>query len=285
MYTDIELKKILGEVEREFNTHLVKKEEESKTSLAKSEDKPFPPKGEKKPEEKEEDKEEKKPEGEKEPEGEEEPKEAEGEQHVPAAEGEAHAEGEKQPEGQPNDQAAAGDEGHGYDEEDMQHMQKMYMSMSKSELKAHHDACRMALDSQGMQKCGDMGMAKSENLTVIDVKIPVLEAETALLKSELSAEKAKTADLQKKVELAGQFMAQLAAKKSAPKGKAIENLEVIQKSDEIKVPKTFTKAEVSSILNEKVKDSSLTKSDRDAINAYYLGSKDIKLVSHLLPQA
>lgn len=282
MYTDVELMKVLESVEKEFNTHLAKAEEELKTaSLAKSEDKPFPPKDEKKPEEKEEGKEEKKPEGEPKPEGKEEPKAAEGEQKPAEAQGEAQPEAQAQPEGQQQPQPQ-GDEGHGYDAEDMEHMNKMYMSMSKAELKAHHDSCRMALDSQGMQKCGDMGMAKSEELASFEVKVPQLEAETALLKSELSAEKAKTAELQKKVDLAAEFMGKLAAKKSAPQGKAITDLSVIAKSEEIKDEKTFTKEEVNSILNKKVSDPTLTKSDREAINNYYLGSKDIKIVRHLL---
>lgn len=85
-----------------------------------------------------------------------------------------------------------------------------------------------------MQKCSDMGMAKSETDTsvqVIDVKIPELEKETALLKSELASEKEKVAELQKKVDLAAEFMGKLAAKRAAPQGKAITSLEVIQKSE------------------------------------------------------
>lgn len=285
MFTDIELQKVLENVEKEFNTHLAKAEEEAE-KLAKAEAEPKD-KEEKKPEAKEEDKKpegaEKKPE-EKQPEGEHKPEAKEGQ---PPAE--AHGE-EKKPEGEPPHADASpegkpevqSDEGHGYDDEDMQHMQKMYMSMSKAELKAHHDACRMALDSQGMQKCGDMGMAKSEEQVALEVKIPQLETETVLLKSELSAEKAKTAELQKKVDLAAEFMGKLAAKRSAPQGKAV--VEVIAKSEDLNKPadKNFTPVEVNLILSEKVKDESLAKSDREAINNYYLGSKDIKLVRHLL---
>lgn len=285
MYTDVELMKVLESVEKEFNTHLAKAEE-----LAKAEDKPAPPKDEKKPEEKEKEEPKAAEGGEKpaaEAPGKEEPKAAEGEkpavgeQPAEAAPGEAKPEDKPQAEGQPQPQ---GDEGHGYDAEDMDHMNKMYMSMSKAELKAHHDSCRMALDAQGMQKCGDgMGMAKSEELASFEVKVPQLEAETALLKSELSAEKVKTAELQKKVDLAAEFMGKLAQKKSAPQGKAITSLEVISKSENTPpVEKSFTKEEVNSILNKKVTDPTLTKSDREKINDYYLGSKDIKIVRHLL---
>jgi hypothetical protein len=275
-YTDAELKKMLEDVELQFNTHLAKKEEELQASLAKSEDKPFPPKDEKKPEEKPEEKkpEEKKPEGKEE--SKEPPKAAEGDKpQVPGEEKPS----EQKPEGQPQPN---GDEGHGYDDEDMDHMHKMYMSMSKAELKVHHDAVRSALDSQGMQKCGDMGMAKSETPTSIEVKVPDTTAETTLLKSELEAEKEKTAKLQKTVDLATEFMAKLSAKKSAPQGKAITSLEVIAKGEETKVEKSYTVSEVRSMLNKKASDPSLSKSDRDAINDYYLGSKNIKTVRHLL---
>jgi hypothetical protein len=281
MYTDVELMKVLASVEKEFNAHLAKAEEESKTSLAKSEDKPFPPK-DKKPE----DKEEKKPE-----ESKEEPKEKSGEKPNESVGEERNSEDHSKPnsqetpedkrdEGQSDGKIPEGD--HGYDNEDMEHMHKMYMSMSKSELKLHHDSVRKALDSQGMQKCGDMGMAKSET-TSIEVKIPDLTIETTLLKSELATEKSKVAELQTKVDLATKFMATLAAKKSAPQGKAITSLEVIAKSEDSTEVKNFSKSEVTSMLNRKAADPSLSKSDREAINNYYLGStKDITIVRHLL---
>jgi hypothetical protein len=77
-------------------------------------------------------------------------------------------------------------------------------------------------------------------------------------------------------------MAKLSAKKSAPQGKAITSLEVIAKGEETKVEKSYTVSEVRSMLNKKASDPSLSKSDRDAINDYYLGSKNIKTVRHLL---
>ena len=285
MYTDVELMKVLESVEKEFNTHLAKAEE---ASLAKAEAKPFPPKDEKKPEEKPEEKkpEEKKPEGQKEESKEGSP--AEESKESPAQEAQEHSEQkpEGQPEGQPQPQAHS-DGSHGYDDEDQQHMDKMYMSMSKAELMLHHDSVRKALDCQGsqnMQKDGGMAMAmsKSETETSIEVKIPEVAPEVTLLKSELDAEKTKTAELQKKVDLATEFMAKLAAKKSAPQGKAITSLEVIAKGEENKEVKNFTKSEVTSILAKKAEDPSLSKSDREAINDYYLGSKDIKIVRHLL---
>jgi subtilisin-like proprotein convertase family protein len=127
-----------------------------------------------------------------------------------------------------------------------------------------------------------MGMAKSETSTSIEVKVPEVSIETSLLKSELEAAKAKTAELQKKVDLATDFFGKLNAKKSAPQGKAITSLDVIAKSEESKVEKNLSMSEVTSILAKKSADPSLSKSDRDAINEFYLGSKNIQLVRHLL---
>jgi hypothetical protein len=287
MYTDVELMKVLESVEKEFNTQLAKAEEKSKTSLAKSEDKPFPPK-DKKPE----DKEEKKPE-----ESKKDPKEKEGEKANESVGEERNSDdhskqhSQEKPEDKRDEGAASAAPGdHGYDDEDMDHMHKMYMSMSKAELKAHHDSVRKALDCHGMQKCGDMAMAmsmdKSEKDTTvetsIEVKIPDLTKEHALLKSEFDAEKSKTAELQKKVDLATEFMAKLAAKKSAPQGKAITSLDVIAKSEETKEDKSLAKSEVTSILAKKSADPALSEKDRAAINDYYLGSKNIQVVKHLL---
>jgi hypothetical protein len=283
MYTDVELMKVLESVEKEFNTQLAKAEE-SKTSLAKSEDKSFPPK-DKKPEDKEKDPKESK-ESPKEKEGEK-PNESDGEQRNADDHSKDHSQmvqEDKRDDGQ--SKPSEGD--HGYDDEDMDHMHKMYMSMSKAELKAHHDSVRKALDCHGMQKCGDMAMSmdKSETdtkvETSIEVKIPDLTKEHSLLKSELDAEKSKTAELQKKVDLATEFMAKLAAKKSAPQGKAITSLDVIAKSDETKEDKSLAKSEVTSILAKKSADPTLSEKDRAAINDYYLGSKNIQVVKHLL---
>lgn len=157
MYTETEFEKLIKSVETEFSAHLAelqlsKSEPTAGESLAKAEDG-----GKKPPEKKEASKEEKKPEapsGEKKPEGEAAPapegKEAPA---APAAEA-APAEGQAAAPAPDANAAAAPAEGHDYDAEDLEHLQKMYMSMSRGELMAHHDACRAALDAQGMEKCG-----------------------------------------------------------------------------------------------------------------------------------
>lgn len=162
MYTETEFEALIKSVETEFSAHLAEVEKNFQLSkaegattepLAKAED------GEKKPEPKKEDGKEKapaeaKPEGEKAPEGEK--KDAPPAEAAPAAPGEKAPPAEAAPGAAPAAPAAPGAEaeGHDYDAEDLAHLQQMYMSMSKAELLAHHDACRAALDSKGMEQCG-----------------------------------------------------------------------------------------------------------------------------------
>jgi hypothetical protein len=170
MYTEQQLEKLISEVETEFTSHLAKAEENFK--LAKSED------GEKKPEPKKEEKkpEEKKPEGEK----------------APAPEAKAPAEGEHKPEAAaPAAQAAPAPQadaaappaqaaGCDYDSEDLAHMEKMYMSMSEPELKAHHDCIAK------LAKCGggaNMKMSEAEPKAALQ-NSPDNNVQPAIQKSE-----------------------------------------------------------------------------------------------------
>ncbi len=300
-YTEKELNKLIEDVEKEFTTHLAKAEEAFNASkLAKSEEESAAPvvdgtetlaKAEDdKPADKPKDKEEKK----EEPKSEEKPapEAKEGEAAKPAAEAPAQ-EGEAAPaEGQ--EAAPAADEGHGYDAEDLEHMIKMYSSMSKAELKAHHDAIKQCLDAAcateeapaAPEAPAAAPMAKSEE-TSVEVKVeakaeekPAQEVE--LLKSEISAKSAKVEELQKNLDVVTEFLTKLFAKKPAPAGKAITNLDAIQKSESGVEDKTLTKSEITTILAKKAADPSLTKSDREAINAYYLNGASIDKISHLL---
>lgn len=141
MYTEQQLTKLIEDVEKEFTTHLAKAEDLE--VLAKAEEKSS------KPEKKEEPK--AAAEGEK-PAAEAAP-EAPAAEAAPAAETAPAAPAAEAAPAAPA-QAAPAQDGHDYDAEDIAHLQKMYMSMSKGELMAHHDACRAALDSKGMEQCG-----------------------------------------------------------------------------------------------------------------------------------
>lgn len=106
--------------------------------------------------------------------------------------------------------------------------------------------------------------------------------ETELLKSELGAVNAKYEDLKKNFDAVAAFLTKLVEKKAAPAQKAITSLEVIAKSEGFDEGEPLKKEEIHSKLLAKSQDPSTSKSDRDAINAFYLGNEDIKRISHLL---
>ena len=79
-----------------------------------------------------------------------------------------------------------------------------------------------------------------------------------------------------------EFLTKL-VKKTAPQGKAITSLDVIAKSETHVEEKTLSKGEIHEVLKAKSADASLKKSDRDAINAFYLtGQVNVNSISHLL---
>ncbi len=202
----------------------------------------------------------------------------------------------------PTDDAHGEAQDHGYDDEDMEHMHSMYSSMSKPELKAHHDVIRKCMDGMGLAKCED-SMAKAEmedkandaegycpnggpkdgkaekegkgpassDAQAFTKSEPSMEI--SMLKSELEAAKAETAAV-------AAFLKKF-VEKTAPTGKAITSLDIIAKTEGGQNEKPLTKSEIDAKLLAKAKDSSLTKSDRDAINSYYF-SKNVESVRHLL---
>lgn len=292
-YTEIEVSNLIQEVEKAFTAHLAKAEALAKSEaceavavvdgseLAKAEDK-ADEKEDKAPAKDEAEA----PKSDEAPAAEE--KEAapaaEAPKDAPAAEAAEAPAAEAAPAAEGAAPAAApGAEGdaHDYDDEDMAAMVQMYQGMSRGELKAHHDAIKQCLDSMGMEKCGTMApaaapgeaapMAKSED-----------NAEVELLKSESAAKDSKIAELQKSLDTVTEIITKL-VKKSAPAAKAVTKLEAIAKSEVTTEEKVLSKAEITAILNKKTMETSLSKSDREAINAYYAaGQVSTTGISHLL---
>lgn len=278
--TEKELTALLGEVEKEFSSFLTKAE----TSLAKSEkaDSKKADKKEEEPEVKEDTKEDK----------------PESKEEAPAFAAEAAPAAEAQAEAAPAD-AAPAQTGHGYDPEDMAHMDAMYSSMSREELIAHHDSVKKALDAMSAQdqaapqaplapEAPGMDaiapMQKSETDTVVEVKPEVIATqETELLKSEIAAKDSKINELNRTLEAVTQFVTKLVEKKGAPTGKAITQIDSIAKSEAVVETKDLSKKEITAKLSVKASDPKLEKSDREAINAYYAsGQINLTGISHLL---
>lgn len=282
-YTEQELSQLIKNLETELSVHIAEVSGAAQPApLAKAEDE----KPASEPKEKE-------SEASKETESKPEAKESKEEKpsEEPAAEAKENTE-QAAPAAEPEAPVApSADEGaSGYDAEDIAHMDQMYMSMSKAELLAHHDSCVRALDAIGAEhthaappapneqaapaaeidKCGDMKMMKSEN-----------ETELELAKSEAFAAKAKVEELQKNLSGIQEFLTQLV--KKVPQGKAITSLEQVSKSETFETEvKELSKSEITQKLMQKAADPTLSKNDRNAINAYYLDQGNINTISHLL---
>lgn len=268
-YTEKELSKLIEQVEKEFTAHLTKAEENFNATLAKSEDAAVSEAPEAKEEKAE------ASEQAQEAEKAEEIEKSEKVEEQPLVKAE-EAKEEKEEKAEDKD-----DEHCDYDEEDMEEMHKMYKSMKKAELKTHHDSIMKAMHERGLEKCGEMQqMAKSETAEVKEEK-PEVVKEVELLKSEIEAEKAKSAELKKNLDAVSEFLTKL-VKKTAPQGKAITNLDVVAKSEDVQEEKELSKGEITAILGKKAADPSLSKSDREAINAFYLNNASVKTISHLL---
>lgn len=305
-YSEKELSSLMADVEKEFSKHLAKAEEAF--NLAKSED-GFPKKEETEDEGKKESKkpmESEKPEdkGVKDQHQQDTSKEDKGQ---PMESKEERSEDDKKENEKPSEDPHGEAESDGYDDEDRAHMHSMYSSMSRPELKAHHDAVRKCMDSHGLAKCED-GMVKSEmedakegehrpnggpkdgesakcktppssDAQALEKSEPSMEI--SLLKSELEASKAESEKSKKNLEAVESFLKKF-VEKTAPAGKAITSLDIIAKTENGQSDKPLQKSEIDARLLSKAKDPSLSKSDRDAINSYYCGSKNIQTVSHLL---
>lgn len=264
-YTEQELAKLIQDVESAFAEHLAKAETAQEDLLVKAEDK----KEKKTPKEsKEEIKEEVK----------ENPKEESKE--TPEEEAKEQKEGleTKKPEHAPEHEES------GYDDEDMEHMHKMYMSMNKAELIAHHDSVVKALDTMGAEhQHAKPEMAKSEvsseEKEKLTKSIEEKSVELELAKSEVINQKSKIEELQKNLDTVQEFLTKLV--KKVPQGKAVTSLEPIYKNEQVET-KELSKSEITNILSKKAADPKLSKSDREAINAYYLNQSNLNTISHLL---
>jgi regulator of replication initiation timing len=135
-----------------------------------------------------------------------------------------------------------------------------------------------------MAKCGDMQqMAKSEE-TSVEAKAKTEESkeEVTLVKSENETLKKENEDLKKNMESLIVSMNKFLSTK-APERKAVTDISFIAKSEEVKPEtKPLSKSDINGILSKKTQDASLSKSDRELINNYYLNNAAIDTVSHLL---
>lgn len=296
-YTEQELSTLIKNLETEFSAHIAEVTGAAQpASLAKAEDE--------KPAEKKDESKDKAPAAESKPDAkeskEEKPKDAPAAdaKEAPEAGQEAAAPAapsEEQPTGEAPIAPSADEGASGYDAEDIAQMDQMYMSMSKAELLAHHDSCVRALDAQGAehthaapaQPAAPAAPAAEAQAPVAEEKMEMSmnksepNAELELAKSEAAAAKAKAEELQKNLSGIQEFLTQLV--KKVPQGKAITSLEQVSKSEAGATEvQELSKSEINAKLLAKAADPKLTKTDRDAINAFYLNQANFNTINHLL---
>jgi hypothetical protein len=109
------------------------------------------------------------------------------------------------------------------------------------------------------------------------------KSEADLLKSEIEALKKENEDSKNQLQAVSAFLTKFVEKTTPPPQKAITQIERIEKSEgsggEAQV---LSKSEITEVLNKKSADPTLAKSDRDAINEFYLNDASIETISHLL---
>jgi len=156
-----------------------------------------------------------------------------------------------------------------YDEEDYVEMDKMYASMSKTEMTAHYDSIKKSM---------------GEEIVTTDMKKS--EKENDLHKSEITSKEEEITELKKSLSELTVAMTDF-LKGKAPKRKAVTHIEHVAKSEEVKteeVTEDFGKLsnkEISNRLSTKIR-SGLDKSEREKINKYYDGDIKLDSIKHLL---
>lgn len=146
-----------------------------------------------------------------------------------------------------------------YSPEELDELKKLYESMSEKERKIHKEI---------LEKCGEIKVQKSETSMAKSEEIEALRKENAELKKSLE-------------ELVSKFVG--AIKSQPPVRKTVDVLKKGEEIGESKDATTLSKSEIFAQLKNKVRDPSLSKKDRDAINQYLVGGqKDVNLVKHLL---
>lgn len=187
------------------------------------------------------------------------------------------------------------DEDHGYSDEDMEEMHKMYGSMSKAEHKIHLKSLKKAMcgshSPEEMEKCWKSEEEaeehkeekKDEEKKDEDKKEDMEKCGEMkpIAKSEIESLKKDNEELKKNIEGLVSAIHTFVTKK-APARKAITEIEYVKKSEAVKAEKTLSKSEITGILSKKAQDPNLSKADRDAINAFYMNGAGLDSVKHLL---
>lgn len=110
-----------------------------------------------------------------------------------------------------------------------------------------------------------------------------IEKSEEFLKSELEAEKAKSLELKKSLDAVSEFLTKFVNKLEAPRGKAVTEIAALAKNEDFAISvNEMSKSDITAKLLQKSQDPNLSKSDREAINNFYLNQTNVNTISHLL---
>jgi len=162
------------------------------------------------------------------------------------------------------------------EEEDYETIDDLYASMTKSEQEAHYAAVKKSLygeEVEAQQEEAEEKIEKSEAKAEEND-----EEEVEMLKSE-------NEELKKNYEELKSMVDQLFNVKKAPAQKAVTNVNYIAKSEESNSEEIdfseMSKNEITAKLKT-IDYSGLKKSDREAINNYYLDNGSVDSIKHLI---
>lgn len=183
-----------------------------------------------------------------------------------------------------SEEAQASETEFDYDDEDIQEMDKMYASMTKTEAAAHLESLKRAhgIAEQATEKSEAEVVEKTEE-----------KEDNDLLKSEIESVKQENSELKKSLEKLTSALTKFVKKgEKAPKQKAITKIEYVKKSEDDESLQgegkkediaKLSKSDIAKRLSEKIRSGSLEKSEREKITQYYdNGQTNIDSIKHLL---
>jgi hypothetical protein len=162
-----------------------------------------------------------------------------------------------------------------FEEEEEETIDDLYASMTKSEKEAHYAAVKKSIFGEEVEEeaVEEQSMEKSEEVEAKE------DEEVEMLKSE-------NEELKKNYEQLNELVSKLFNTKKAPAQKAVTNVNYIAKSEETEFEEkedfsNMSKSEVTAKLKA-IDYSELKKSDREAINNYYLDNGSVDSIKHLI---
>ena len=201
------------------------------------------------------------------------------------------------------------------DSEEFETIEDLYASMTKNEIEVHYSSIKKVMmtksededekeskeheekekkedkkheEKEEMEKCGEMSAKKSEDEDEDEEEEEKKDRKKSdapkMDKSEKSLIQENEA-LKKNLESLNDLVNKLFASKKAPVQKAITASSFIAKSEELETEGVnvaeMSKGEVTSKLKA-LDFQSLSKSDRDAINNFYLKNESVEKIKHLI---